>query len=159
MPWFKRSPGEEPTESSAGEPATAERPVLEPLTDAEVTWLRTTISELWEQDVRAGDIDDLGRHYDELLTAWLRLRVADRPDPHGIINQIGLAFGQYVADHAHLEWKVATDSHGTEIALHRSRGEVLVYPTNLVARRWVAEETRALPALARATIVAVEQIP
>ena len=36
---------------------------------------------------------------------------------------------------------------------------MLIYPTNLVAKRWVAEERRALPALARATIVAVEQIP
>jgi hypothetical protein len=159
MPWFKRSSGEEPTESPEAEHAVADPPVLEPLTSAEVDWLRTTIAELWEQDVRAGDIEDLGRHYDELLTAWLRLREADRPDPNGIINQIGLAFGQYVADHAHLEWRVATDANGTEIALHRVRGDVLVYPTNLVAKRWVAEETRTLPALARATIDAVEQIP
>lgn len=159
MPWFKRSPGAEPTEPPDAGHDAAETPALEPLTAAEVTWLRTTLAELWEQDVRAGDIDDLGRHYDELLTAWLRLREADRPDPNAVINQIGLAFGQYVADRAHLEWKVATDSHGTEIALHRTRGDVLVYPTNLVAKRWVAEETRALPALARATIDAVDQIP
>ena len=154
MPWFKKS--------SPGEPATpVAAPEIEPLTEDEVVWVRTTIAALTEQDVRVGDIDDLGRHFDELLTEWLRLREPDRPDPAGVVNQIGLAFGQYVADHTDLEWAVATDQTGPDIALHRPRsdGSVVVYPTDLVSRRWQSEEMHMLPSLARTTIDTVSRIP
>src|SRR3954470_17825776 len=140
MPWFKRSSGEVPTEAAPAAPAGANAPTLEPLTTAEVDWVRASIAGLAEQDVRLGDIDDLGRHYDEMLNAWLRLDELQRPAPDAIINQIGLAFGQYVADRARLEWTVATDARGTEIALRRASGGVLFYPTNLVAQRWAAHE-------------------
>jgi hypothetical protein len=160
VPWFRKS-------SSGDQPATDDTaptdalPEIEPLTDDEVEWVRSTIAELAEQEVPPGDIDALGDHYDELLAGWLRLQESDRPDPNAVINQIGLAFGQYVADHAGLEWGVATDTQGVEIALHRPHtpGRVVLYPTNMVAKRWVAHETRMLAALARATVQAVQDIP
>jgi hypothetical protein len=157
MSWFKKSSGEDSTEVPP--PVGAEAPVLEPLTAAEVDWVRSSIAELADQDVRLGDIDALGRHYDEMLNAWVRLSESQRPDPNAIINRIGLAFGQYVADHAKLDWTVATDSHGTEIALHRERGDVLIYPTDVVAKRWAAHERNVLPALARTMIETVGRLP
>lgn len=160
MPWFKKTPSVAPTGAADASHA-ADSPEVEPLTDAEVDWVRSTIAELIEQDVRVGDIDDLGRHYDELLSAWLRLREADRPDPDRIISQIGIAFGQYVADHAGLSWGVATGQNGPEIAVHRAggAGQVVVYPADTVAQRWRAAETGVLPALARATVDAVRSMP
>ncbi len=156
MSWFKKSPD---GESPADIPATTDAPApeIEPLTDDEVEWVRTTIAGLDAQGVRRGDIDDLGRHYDELLTGWLRLREADRPDPHAVITQIGLAFGQHIANHTGLEWGVASGREGVEIALHRSppARPALLYPADMVSARWTAEETGVLPALARATIEAV----
>jgi hypothetical protein len=155
MAWFTKSSKGEPAAPSEAE---ASAPEIEPLTDAEVEWVRTSVADLGEQDVRAGDIDDLGRHYDELLGAWSRLREPDRPDPNAIVTQIGLAFGQYVADHAGLDWVIATDPGGPEIALHRAPGDVLIYPTTMVAERWEAGERGMLPALARATVDRVDQI-
>ncbi len=152
MSWFKRSPGDE----TPGEPAPeVVRPSIEPLSEAEVEWVRTTVAGLAEQDVLDHNIDDLGRHYDELLTVWLRLREADRPDPTTVITQIGLAFGQYVVDQAGLEWVVATGAAGPEIALYRAQGDLLVYPTAMVAERWAAETPGVLPPMARATVEAV----
>jgi hypothetical protein len=158
--WFRKSSDELPT-SGAEDATTIAFPEIEPLTDDEVVWVRSTIDELAEQGVRTGDIEDLGRHYDELLTEWLRMKESDRPDPHAIINQIGLAFGQHIADHTGLAWGVATSERGPEIALHRPRtpGEVVLYPTDMVAQRWGAHETGMLAPLARATIQAVKDIP
>jgi Domain of unknown function (DUF3806) len=135
-----------------------EPPALEPLTTAEVDWVRASIAGLVEQDVVLGDIEDLGRHYDEMLNAWLRLDEPQRPAPDAIINQIGLALGQYVADRARLDWTVATDETGTAIALRRPSGKVLFYPTNLVAQRWAAHERSTLPALARDMIATVDEM-
>jgi hypothetical protein len=154
VPWFKKSSGD-PTTPAPGEGSDpAESPEVEALRDDEVEWVQATVAALDEQDLKSGDIDDLGRHYDELLTVWLRLREADRPDPDTVINQIGLAFGQYVADRTGLAWGVVTDPHGVKIVLHRTggAGHVLLYPTTMVAEHWHEHETRILPALARATI-------
>ena len=98
------------------------------------------------------DIDDLGRHYDELLTGWLRIREADRPDPDNVITQNGLAFGQYVVDQVGPEWVIATSARGPEVALYRAEGHVIVYPTAMVAQRWDAGELAVIPRLARATL-------
>jgi hypothetical protein len=157
MAMFRRSSAAEPAPGRHAAPAQVDAPVLEPLTTAEVDWVRSSIAGLVDQDVRLGDIDELGRHYDEMLKAWLRLPEVQRPDPDGITNQIGLALGQYVADHARLDWTVATDKHGTSIALRRAAGRVLFYPTDLVAQRWAAHEHSTLPAMARDMIATVEQ--
>jgi hypothetical protein len=159
MSWFKRSSIDEPAPEVQVAPTDAPPPVLEPLTTAEVDWVRTNIAELAEQDVRLNDIDDLGRHYDELLDAWMRLAESRRPDPSEVITRIGLGFGQYVADQARLDWTVATDEQGAEIALHRARGNVLIYPTAIVAERWASHELHTLPALAREMIATVDQLP
>jgi hypothetical protein len=152
MPWFKRSPGDQSPAEQAPEVV---RPEIEPLSASELAWVRSTVAGLAEQDVLDHNIDDLGRHYDELLTVWLRLREEDRPDPGTVITQIGLAFGQYIVDQAGLEWVVATGARGPEIALHRAQGDLFVYPTAMVADRWAAEEQGVLPPLARATVEAV----
>ena len=46
-----------------------------------------------------------------------------------------------------LAWVVATDEHGTEIAVHGEPGDVLIYPTNLVAKRWTSGEDRFIEPL------------
>jgi hypothetical protein len=157
--WFKKPSGDArgPAQS---DPEDGPRSI-EPLTDDEVEWVRSTIAALDDQGVRRGDIDDLGRHYDELLTGWLRLNESDRPDPDPVITQIGLALGQIIANHTGLEWGVATGRRGVEIALHRPRAEhpVVIYPAHLVSQRWDAHETGGLATIVRATIQAVRESP
>lgn len=150
MPWFKKTsdPDRSPGEATGGPSS----PSLEPLREDEVAWVASTIAELTEQGVRTNDIDDLGRYYDEMLAGWHRLREADRPDPHEVTTRVGLALGQYVADRTGLEWRVAIGAHGTVVALHRERDDVLVYPTELVAQHWRAREDRVLPGLARSLV-------
>jgi Domain of unknown function (DUF3806) len=153
--WFKKqaatAEAPEPPEAAA-----SPSPQVEQLTASEIDWIRTTIAELAEADVRTDDIHDLGRYYDELLTAWLRVRDADRPGPEKVIDQIGLAFGQYLADQSDLVWVIAADQTGPLIALHRPQGAVLLHPTTMVAERWNARETGILPGLAHATLQMVQ---
>jgi hypothetical protein len=159
--WFRKSSSGDAGEVTRPEQAAVVTLEVDPLTQDEIDWVRATIAEVIEQDVRVNDIDDLGRHYDEMLTGWLRLSESTRPDPHTIVNQIGLAFGQYLADHTGLAWGVATNARGPEIALHRpsTGGGLIIYPTDMVSKRWESGETGVLPPLARATIQAVQELP
>ena len=61
---------------------------------------------------------------------------ASNSDPNPFILVLGAAFGQWLVDRLHLKWVVATDEAGTDLAVHGKVGDVLVYPMNLVAKRW-----------------------
>jgi len=78
---------------------------------------------------------------DEAFAAWLEEWSSTKGDPNPVINAFGIAFGQYLVDNLGLQWAVVTDSHGTEIAVHGSPGDQLVFPPNLVAKRFVKRQT------------------
>lgn len=53
----------------------------------------------------------------------------------------------HLANDSTLTWVIATDSKGSDLALDRENGEVLIYPANAVAKRIVAEERRFIKSL------------
>jgi hypothetical protein len=78
---------------------------------------------------------------DAAFAAWLQQHDHESEDPNPVINAFGVAFGQNLVDQLQLEWVVASDEHGTELAVHGQTGDVLIYPANLVAKRYTARET------------------
>jgi len=83
----------------------------------------------------APGIDEL----DALWSSWLPDAAPEQVND--MVNIIGLAFGQRLVDDLGMRWVVATDAHGTEIAVHHATGDALMYPPNLVAKRWESRET------------------
>jgi hypothetical protein len=53
---------------------------------------------------------------------------------------------------------VVTDAAGTEIALYGQPGDILIYPTNAVAKRWVTHEIGFLPDFADETSQAIASL-
>lgn len=120
-------------------------PRFEPLNEGERAWVADNIAKACAfakkyggdpETVETASLAGLDRVWC-LFTANLR---ETGTDPNHVINMIGLAFGQHLATACGLSWVVATDEHGTEIALHAQPGDILIYPTNLVAKRWTASE-------------------
>lgn len=125
------------------------------LNDAERAWVAETLAALGRSD---GDIVALGAAYDAALRGWTSVSPDERPDPNGLINRLGIGFGEHVRRQTGLAWVIAADEHGTELALHGQPGDVLLYPANLVAKRWVAGDTGVLPELAATLIEQVARI-
>jgi hypothetical protein len=125
------------------------------LTDAERVWIDAHLNALTAAGVNG--IAGLGGHYDLQLSEWLSRPESDRPDPNEMINRLGVGFGEYVRRASDTRWVIATDQHGTELALHGEPGNILMFPTNMVAKRWVAGEVGALPALASATARSIDE--
>ena len=91
--------------------------------------------------------------FEALDRAWVAEGAALRAsggDPNPLIQALGIALGQHLVDHHKLDWCVATDSFGTEVACYGKTGDVLVYPLNLVAKRWAKSEGGFLVALVAA---------
>ncbi len=57
-------------------------------------------------------------------------------DPNAIINAVGMAIGEHLIAELCLQWVLATDEYRTELAVHGEPNNVLVFPANLVGRRF-----------------------
>jgi hypothetical protein len=126
---------------------------IEDLNDAEREWLASCINGV-RQLITAYSPADAARPLDagvldRTYAAWLATGEADTDRINQVINAIGFAFGQVLVDAAGFRWVVATDQHGCEMALLAlpGRGDVLVYPSNMVAKRWQSRETGFLAPL------------
>jgi len=85
---------------------------------------------------------------DRAFAGWLARGSQDNTEVNGAINAVGIRFGQFLVDEAGFQWVIATDQHGTELALLAlpGRGDVLVFPATFVAKRWERKETNFLAA-------------
>ena len=72
------------------------------------------------------------------LAAWRSGTLSHNLDVNNIVNVLGIAFGDHLAARTGLRWVIATQEGSTDMALHGQPGDILVYPTNLVAKRVVA---------------------
>ena len=119
---------------------------------AELEWIRSNLDVARRlAAIQTGEESQAppdARRLDEVFGAWLREWNAtpgeERDDPNAYINAVGLAFGQSLVDTLGLEWAVVTDEYGTEIAVRGQPGDLLVFPTNLVAKRFETDETHFL---------------
>lgn len=148
MGWFKRS---EPQRPPSG-------PDITELSAAEQDWVAETLASLPGLGVADGDIVALGAAYDDALRTWTAAEPETRPDPNDLINRFGIGFGEYVRTRAGLAWVIASDEYGTDLALHGQPGDIVLYPANMVAKRWVAGEAGVLPGIAAGLIEQIARV-
>jgi Domain of unknown function (DUF3806) len=126
---------------------------IEALNDAELDWVDQNLQSAsafvrsYVGDDAAIDPESLDAAFERWLQAWLGQPESERDDPNPYINVFGIAFGQRLVDDLGFEWKVVTDAYGTEMAVLGQPGDQLVFPPNLVAKRFVARETRFMQPL------------
>lgn len=84
---------------------------------------------------------------DAAYAAWYAQHDRETENPNAMINAFGLAFGQYLVANLALTWAVVSDGQGTEIAVHGQPGDILVFPLNLVAKRYTKGEMRFFQSL------------
>ena len=131
-------------------------PELTPLTIAESQWRGQQLEaarRLVERYVGTSEMPPSLASLDATVVAWFADEAADRSDVNDLVNAVGVAFGHHLVKAVPgLTWVMATDEAGTELAVHRDAGNVLVHPCNLVAKRIVEGETGFLdPAFTQLT--------
>lgn len=126
------------------------KPTIENLTEKEKEWVATQLkgaAQLVEIFLpsEAGKPLTL-KALDQAFALWLAGNEPDTAIINVVINQVGVAFGQFLVDGLGLGWVIATDEHGTDLAVYGlpDKGDVLVFPANFVAKRWERRETKFL---------------
>ena len=114
------------------------------LNQAEYEWLANNlaVAKRLVQNVIGKDETDWLRsdHLDEAYKVWYADHKRGEEDPNSLINAFGVAFGQFLVLELDLEWKLVRDERGTELAVYGEPGEILLFPPNLVAKRYVNGE-------------------
>ena len=124
---------------------------IEEPTEAELEWVAAHVrAAARAAGTPTPTLEQLDEAYEAWFVDWTGRPVDDRDDPNTAVNAFGLAFGQHLVDTQGFRWVVVTDQYGTEIAIHRQPGDVLVFPPNLVAKRLERGETCFLAPLAAA---------
>jgi hypothetical protein len=128
------------------------------LNDAERQWISNSIANA-QSLVAATSADDAGKEMtpeilDHAYKSWLNRGLATAEQANDVIHAIAFAFGQYLVDRDGFDWTLVTDQFGTDIGMRAlpNRGDVLVCPASMVAKRWESKETDFLSAIYRAVI-------
>lgn len=121
---------------------------IEPLNEAEQAWVRDELDNARRLVLLhcpdAGDDPLTPRILDRTFKAAYESAPASDADyANATINAVGIAFGQYLVDTLGLEWCAVFDDQGQELAVVGLPGKAntLVFPPNLVAKRWFAGTT------------------
>lgn len=127
-------------------------PTLSELSDAEAQYIDNQLTAahlIAEHYLGQADSPPSLRQLDAMLTAWVTDGAADRLDINTVVNAAGAAFGSHLSSDLELDWVIAEDAAGTDLALHGQPGDILIYPANAVAKRLVDGESGFLSPLAR----------
>jgi len=121
---------------------------IEPLNDAERAWVvdecanARRLVELHWSDSTDHQLTPaiLDRAF---IAAYKAAPKSDVDYVNSTINAIGIAFGQYLVDTLGFQWCAVFDDDGQELAVIAlpDTAKVLVFPPNLVAKRWFAGTT------------------
>ena len=90
-------------------------------------------------------VESLGRAFAE----WMAISTTDVQEINEAINAVGVAFGSLLVREGGFSWVIASDEHGTEMAVVALPGTAnfLVYPANFVAKRWERRQSNVLELL------------
>ena len=85
------------------------------------------------------DINTLQKYFDEACRGELNLDIAHMA--------IGIAFGEFLAKRAELEWVSVTDEYGEEIAVCHASAQLVVFPLSVINKRISAQDNANLDGL------------
>jgi len=123
---------------------------ITPLTPEQEAWIQGQLDEARrfvdafspedaEQPLSVGTLD-------RALAAWLLREVSEPTQVAAAIHALGVAFGQSLVQGLGMRWVAVVDERGSELAVHGlpGRGDVMIFPSHLVATRYQKGEPHFL---------------
>jgi Domain of unknown function (DUF3806) len=113
---------------------------IAPLNAAELGWLAENLAIARSLIGASAEVSLEPTLLDRGLSTWRHQSDSLRMEPNAVANALGIAFGQCLVDGLSMEWAIVADAHGTELAVHGSPSDILVFPTAAAAKRISAGE-------------------
>lgn len=137
-------------------------PTFQALTEQEIAWLDTQLEAASQF---------LGKHapeqteftlaaLDEAWANWLETQPEVSEEIQEAIQAVGVGYGAILVATNQFSWCIATDDWGTDLAVRAlpEEGDVLVFPTDFVAKRWESKSVSFLEGAYDQTMEYLEKI-
>ena len=102
--------------------------------------LREWFDDADEAGIDIDDADSIQAAYEAYFDRVLQTPPADRADPTNTLTMIGIALGEHLVRTTPLEWRVAADSQGTDLAVYNPADGEVFFPVDPVASRWAQRD-------------------
>jgi uncharacterized protein DUF3806 len=132
-----------------------------PLTPAETQWVANQLAiavAIAESYTGGSEPLPALERLDATWIAWRGDSSANRPDPNTVVNGLGIAFGKHLIDSLGLDWVIATDEYGTDLAVFGEPNAVTFFPANMIAKRLDEPAGPIFTQLHRAATESVRQL-
>ena len=120
------------------------------LNPGEVAWLADQLARAIEfaGGKAGGELPTLAQ-FDAAFTSFVETDPAGNERANAIVLLLGAALGTHLVRTLGFEWVIATDEYGPDLAVvaRRGRGDITLFPSNFVAKRWERRETGFLAAV------------
>lgn len=136
-------------------------PKIQQLTAAERAWIAEELRRAEDFVKRyAGAAEVTIETLEMAWQPWISSDEKDVDAINGVINAVGVAFGNALTAVTPLQWVIASDDKSSELALlaFPGKADVLIFPANLVAKRWEKKESTFLSSMYSAVVAQVDMI-
>jgi hypothetical protein len=81
--------------------------------------------------------------FDAAFTRFVESDPLANERANAVVLMLGAALGTHLVQTLGFEWVIATDDYGTDLAVvaRRGRGDITLFPSDFVAKRWERRET------------------
>jgi len=139
----------------------AVKQTIEPLNEDEIAWVAQNLKlakTIVGTHIPGAQATLEPRSLDNAFLGWSEKDQGETVDANTLVNALGIAFGQYLVDRLGMRWVVVSDEAGTDLAVHGSPGDILIFPTSAVAKRVASGEGPFFEELSRRMSADVERL-
>ncbi|WP_018155102.1 DUF3806 domain-containing protein [Demetria terragena] len=121
--------------------------------------LQEWLDDAAQQGIDVGDVMSISRAFDGYVEQTVQTKAAERGDPTTFCTMIGFAMGEHLRQRSSLEWRVVTDSQGTDLALTTPDESAVLFPSDPVAAAWEVAEVGWIPQWVENLLVGLTDSP
>lgn len=114
--------------------------------------LRDWLERARQAHVDVDDLNSIEAAYERYLDEVMRTPADRRRDPTPTLTTIAIAMGEHLCARSALQWRIAADAEGTDLALVSSNEMGVFFPIDPVADAWSRQERRWLAEFARGVL-------
>lgn len=114
------------------------------LNPGEFAWIAEQLARATEfAGGKAGDELPTLAQFDVAFARFVESDPSSDERANAVVLMLGAVLGTHLVSTLGFEWVIATDDHGTDLAVvaMRGRGDVTLFPSDFVAKRWERRET------------------
>jgi hypothetical protein len=125
---------------------------VEPLTSADLQWLRTATARAQELLDLIGPIHVFAGVEADLPLAQEVLEDFVYPEDTFELQALGVVLGNVLVAQTELQWSVVTNEFGRQLALYDSQRKITLYPVTMIQKRIEDRREVEMPQLYRALL-------